>query len=261
MPLAPLPDEDLEFVLTAHEWCTPVIARLTLRPRDRRLEFTPGQYVLLQDEERRVPVRSYSVANAPRDDGTLDVLVTAVPDGATSTWLAREAQIGEHLLVSGPYGSFVADPAHEGPTLYLAGGSGIAPALSLIEAAIARGAAEESDPAQRHTLLFSARTTEDLIDHERLSALSADHAGFEYLRTLTRVADGDAEPPLGRVAAVLPSLVDDLGDHAVHLSGAPGFVDAGTRAAQALGARPGRLHTEEFYAEPVPWRGETTKES
>lgn len=256
MPIAPLPDEDVEFVLSARHWCTPVVARLTLVPLGERIDFVPGQYVLLQDEERQIPVRSYSVANAPREDGTLDVLVTAVPDGPTSTWLARGAAVGDRLLVSGPYGTFVADPAHKGPTLYLAGGSGLAPALSLIEAAVARGGTGDPSPARRHTLVFSGRTAADTIDHERLTRLAAEQPGLDYVRTLTRVAAGGAEAPLGRVPAILPSLVDDLTAHAVYVSGAPGFVDASTRAAQDLGAAPGRLHTEEFYAEPIPWHGD-----
>lgn len=256
LALAPLPDQDVEFVLTGRRWCTPVVAMLTLQPLDGRIDFVPGQYVLLQDEERRVPVRSYSVANAPRDDGTLDFLVTAVPDGPTSTWLARDAAVGNRLLVSGPYGTFVADPDHRGPTLYLAGGSGLAPALSLVEAAVARGATDDPDPARRHTILFSGRTAEDAIDHERLTRLAAEQPGLDYVRTLTRPTEGDGEAPLGRVPAILPSLVDDLATHAVYVSGAPGFVDACTRVAQDLGASPGRLHTEEFYAEPVPWHGD-----
>ncbi|NYF96979.1 FAD-binding oxidoreductase [Janibacter cremeus] len=256
MPLAPLPDEDVEFALTGRRWCTPVVAGLTLQPLEARINFVPGQYVLLQDQERRVPVRSYSVANAPREDATLDVLVTAVPDGPTSTWLARDAAVGDRLLVSGPYGTFVADPDHAGPTLYLAGGSGLAPALSLVEAAVARGATQDPDPARRHTLLFCGRTHQDVIHHERLTRLAAEQPGLDYVRTLTRVADGGAPAPLGRVPAVLPSLVEDLSEHAVYVSGAPGFVDACTRAAQDLGARPGRLHTEEFYAEPIPWHGD-----
>lgn len=260
MPLAPLPDEDVEFTLTDRRWVTPVVAELTLQVLDQPIGFVPGQYVLLQDAERRVPVRSYSVANAPRDDDALTFLVTAVPDGPTSTWLAGEARVGEHLLVSGPYGTFVADPDHDGPTLYLAGGSGLAPALSLIGAATERGDAEDAN--RRHTLVFSGRTAEDVIDEERLARLAVDHAGFDYVRTLTRVAAGDAgatAPPLGRVPALLPSLLPDLSDHAVYVSGAPGFVNACTRAAQELGTRPGWLHTEEFYAEPTPWHGEKTK--
>lgn len=258
MPLAPLPDEDVEFVLARHRWCTPVVAELTLEVAERAIDFAPGQYVLLQDEGRRLPVRSYSVANAPRADGTLTFLVTAVPEGATSTWLTREAGVGERLLVSGPYGTFVADPDHDGPTLYLAGGSGLAPVLALLEAAVARGETTSADPEPRHTLLFSARTEEDLIDHEALTTRAQQHPGLDYVRTLTRVAEGQAQPPRGRVPQVLPSLLPDLSRHAVYICGAPGFVDACTRAAQALGAQPGRLHTEEFYAEPVPWRGDTT---
>ena len=65
MPLAPLPDEDVEFVLTHRRWCTPVVAELTLEVAQDPIDFVAGQYVLLQDAERRVPVRSYSVANAP----------------------------------------------------------------------------------------------------------------------------------------------------------------------------------------------------
>ena len=258
MPLAPLPDEDVEFVLTHRRWCTPVIAELTLEVAEQPIDFLPGQYVLLQDAQRRIPLRSYSIANAPRTEGTLTFLITLVPDGPTSTWLTRTCEVGQRLLVSGPFGTFVADPGHTGPTLYLAGGSGLAPAASLIDAAVARGETADPDPARRHTLLFSGRTSEHLIDHGALTKLAQEQPGLDYVPTLTRVSGGDGGPALGRVPAVLPSLLPDLSQHAVYISGAPGFVDACTRTAQHLGARAGRLHTEEFYAEPIPWRGDTT---
>src|SRR5699024_7814621 len=126
-----------------------------------------------QDTGRAVSMQSYSVANAPRADGTLTFLVTAVPGGPTSTWLTKGAQPGDRVLVSGPYGSFVADPDHDGPTLYLVGGSGLAPAKALVEAAISRGETADPDPGSRHTLLFSGRTPEHLIDHETFAALTA----------------------------------------------------------------------------------------
>jgi CDP-4-dehydro-6-deoxyglucose reductase len=256
MALSPLPDEDVEFVLARRRWCTPVVAEVTLEVAEHPITFRAGQYVLLQDAARTVPVRSYSVANAPRADGRLTFLVTAVPDGPTSTWLASDAAVGDRVLVSGPYGTFVADPDHDGPTLYLAGGSGLAPARSLIEAAVERGATSGQEPAQRHTLVFSGRTTDDVIDERELTELARTQPGFDYVRTLTRVADGAAKPPLGRVPEVLPSLLPDLSEHAVYIAGSPGFVDACTSTVQRLGVQAGRLHTEEFYAEPIPWRGE-----
>lgn len=258
MPLARLPDEDVPFVVAGRRCCTPVVAELVLHPMDRPIEFRAGQYVLVQDQGRTVPVRSYSVANAPRADGTLTLLVTAVPQGPTSTWLARDARAGDRLLVSGPYGTFVADPTHRGPTLYLAGGSGLAPVLALLEEAVARWNRAEGKPAERHTVLFSGRTAADVIDGARLTELARRHAALDYVRTLTRVPAGSAPPPIGRVPDVLPTLLPDLGAHAVYIAGSPGFVDACTRTVQGLGVHPGRLHTEEFYAEPVPWHGVDT---
>lgn len=258
MPLAALPDEDVEFVLSDRRWCTPVVAELTLAVADRALDFRAGQYVLLQDEARVVAPRSYSIANSPRPEGALTILVTAVPGGSTSTWLTRGVHVGDRVLVSGPYGNFVADPDHDGPTLYLAGGSGLAPVRALIEATLERGATDGPEPEERHALLFSGRTAADIIDADRLTQLARAKPGFDYVRTLTRVPAGAADPPVGRVPDVLPDLLPDLADHVVYIAGAPGFVDACTRTAERLGVRAGRLHTEEFYAEPVPWRAEPT---
>ena len=49
------------------------------------------------------------------------------------------------------------------------------------------------------------------------------------------------------------TVVSDLSAYEVFIAGAPGFVTACTQAARRLGVAPGRLHTEEFYAEPHPW--------
>lgn len=251
VPIVSIPEDDVEFVLCARRQCTPVIAEITARPVGHAIAFEPGQYMLVQDATCSVPVRSYSVANAPRDDGTLTFLVTAVAGGATSTLLAETADVGTPLLVSGPYGSFVRDRAHDGPTLYLSGGSGLAPARSLIEARAHGG--ELDDPATGHTLVFSGRTAADLIDEADFRSLADARAGFEFVRTLTRVPEGAAQPPLGRVPDILPGIVNHLSAHAVYIAGAPGFVASCTKSARALGAHSARIHTEEFYAEPAPW--------
>jgi Oxidoreductase FAD-binding domain len=65
---------------------TPTICELWLRPAGDRLEYLAGEYVLLEDRDHQVPPRSYSIANAPRSDGMISLLVTRVPGGETSTW-------------------------------------------------------------------------------------------------------------------------------------------------------------------------------
>jgi CDP-4-dehydro-6-deoxyglucose reductase, E3 len=225
---------------------TPTIVELRLRPPNGVLEYLPGEYVLLEDRDRVVSPRSFSIANAPRSDGVISLLVTRVPDGDTSTWVHERLRVGELVSISGPYGTFVDDPTSTRPALFLAAGSGLAPIRALIEGAL-------SSAARRSlTLIFSARTEADVIDGARFERLQAQQPRFRFLRTLTR---GAGPPPRGRIPALLPTLYADLSDHDLFIAGAPGFVLACAAAADGLGARRERVHTEVFFVEPQPWAG------
>jgi CDP-4-dehydro-6-deoxyglucose reductase, E3 len=227
--------------VAALERRTATIVELWLRPVAAKLEFLPGQYVLLEDRDLTVAPRSYSVGNAPRPDGLLSLLVTRVPGGQGSTWVHDRLTVGNDVAVSGPYGSFVDDPVSRAPALYLAAGSGLAPIRALLEAALA----EVARPAL--TLVFSARTEDEVLDGERFAALDAEHSRFHFVRTLTRPG---GPPPHGRIPAMLPDLCEDLDAHDVFIAGAPGFVAACAEAAERLGARPDRVRSEEFFVEP-----------
>ena len=239
-----VPVEDAGFTVAAKRLVTPVIVELLLRPDGPPLRYRPGQYVLLGDPGAELVVRSYSIANAPRRDGLISLLVTRVPVGQVSAWAHDALRPGDRVLVSGPYGSFTAAPGETGPMLLLAGGSGLAPVRALAEAALRR-----TTDAQV-VLFFSARSERDLIDDERFREWQHRHARFRYLRTLTRAA---GPPPSGRIPAILGDWLPGLSGWRVYVAGAPGFVTACAAAARACGARPGRVLTEEFFTEPQPW--------
>ena len=228
----------MPYVVAELERRTPTVAELWLRPLTMPLDFLPGQFVLVEDLGLRHPPRSYSVANAPRPDGAISLFVTRVPGGATSCWIHDELAIGDRVSLSGPYGMFVASPDASGPCLYLAAGSGLAPIRSLVEAAIA-------EPSRRSlTVVFSARTEEDVLDRERFARLEASHPNFRFVRTLTRAA-GPA--PHGRIPLLLPELCGDLAGHEVFVAGAPGFVADCAAAAEAGGAARSDVRTEVFF--------------
>ena len=245
MKLATLtPVEDAEFIVTANRLVTPVIAELLLRPAGTPVRYLPGQYVLLGDPGAWLMVRSYSIANAPRDDGLISLLVTRVPGGQVSAWVHDVLRPGSRVLLSGPYGSFTAASGAPGPMLLLAGGSGLAPVRALAEAALRQ---RTRAPI---ALFFSARTEHDLIDDERFRTWQRRSRRFCYRRTLTRA---DGLPPIGRIPAILGDWFPDLSGWRVYIAGAPGFVTACAAAARACGARPGQVMTEEFFTEPRPW--------
>lgn len=227
---------------------TPRITEFVLRPLGEPMRFWPGQYVQLGDTSRGIPVRSYSLASAPRPDGEIRLQVTRVdedaantPAGRTSRWLHDEVQLGDQLRFSGPHGTFIGDPSVDTPVLCLAAGSGLAPILSLTEAALRRGY------AQPVTLMFSAREAADLYDQGLMRYWQARHPNFRYLPTLTRgQQDGMAQ---GRIPHILGQHFPDLSGYSVFIAGTTGFVDDCVAAARALGAVEPQIHTEGFFAQ------------
>ena len=237
------PRENVSFVLTDKVARTPRIVELTLMPLGQPLRFWPGQYVQLGGGRVGIPDRSYSIANAPRQDGAIVLQVARQEDGATSAWIHDELKVGDLVRLSGPYGTFIGDPAVNTPVLCLAAGSGLAPILSLADAALRRG---YSAPV---ALVFSARTKEDVYDSGLMAFWQMKHRNFRFIPTLTR----EQAPGMqhGRVPDLLPKLFPDLSGHSIFAAGSPAFVDACIVAAKALGAKDELLHTEGFFSQDV----------
>jgi len=161
--------------------------------------------------------------------------------GRTSRWLHDEVQLGDTLRFSGPHGTFIGDPAADTPVLCLAAGSGLAPILSLTEAALRRG---YKPPV---TLMFSAREPADLYDVGLMRYWALRYPNFRYLPTTTRVqADGMLH---GRITAILGEHFPDLSGHSVFIAGTTSFVDDCVFKVKELGARPALIHTEGFFTQ------------
>lgn len=113
------------------ESLAPDIVRVVLRtPPASLLRFLPGQYVdVLADGVRR----SYSLANAPRVDGTLELLIKRYVGGHLSGYWFERAQVNDLIRIEGPLGTFFLRDAAPSDILFLATGTGIAPVKALLE--------------------------------------------------------------------------------------------------------------------------------
>lgn len=113
------------------EQLAPDIVRVMLKtPPASPLRFLPGQYVdVIADGVRR----SYSLANAPRDDNLLELLIKRYPGGHLSGFWFERAKPNDLIRIEGPLGTFFL--REQGPTniLFLATGTGIAPVKALLE--------------------------------------------------------------------------------------------------------------------------------
>jgi CDP-4-dehydro-6-deoxyglucose reductase len=233
------PRENMLHIVTDKIRRTPRITEFRLRPLGNAVRFWPGQYVMLGDAAAGAPQRSYSIASAPRPEGEIVLHVTRDENGATSRWLHDRVQVGDTLKVSGAYGTFIGDPSVETPVLCMAAGSGLAPILSLTEAALRRGF------RQPVRLLFSAPTAEDVYDQGLMAYLQAKNRRFRFMPTLTREQrDGMLH---GRIPEILPAQFPDLSGHSVFIAGTPEFVESCRAAAKRLGARDELIHTEGYF--------------
>ena len=149
----------------------------------------------------------------------------------------------DRVQLSGPYGAFIGDPSVTTPILCLASGSGLAPILSLTDAALRRGFRYPV------TLIFSARTEEDVYPKGLLAYWKSKYRNFKVIRTLT---GAEGPPPMGRIPDMLADYFPDLSDYSVFIAGNPDFVDACKTKALSLGAPAAYVHTEGYFNQQPP---------
>ncbi len=196
--------------------------------------FLPGQYVNI-DVPGSGQSRSYSFSSAP-GDGRITFLIKMIPGGVMSGWLAR-AKPGDKLNLTGPLGSFYLRDVHR-PLLLLAGGTGIAPFLSMLEV-LARAGSQQSIH-----LIYGVTRDLDLVLVEALEAHAARLPGFSYT---TVVADeASSHPRKGWVTQYMPEDIIRDGHPDVYLCGPPPMVDSVRKYFDANGVQPNSFHYEKF---------------
>ena len=116
-------------------------------------QFRAGQYAIVRvkTDEGRQLIRQYSFASAP-DDDTLELLVQREPSGIVSNWFYSDAQPGDTVELSQPFGGFTLESVGKRPVLLVAGRVGIAPYLSMLREAYRANLA----------LLYSVRTDDQI---------------------------------------------------------------------------------------------------
>jgi propane monooxygenase reductase subunit len=212
------------------------IRRLVLRSEDGELPFRSGQYV-----DIRLPGtddhRSFSMANLPSDDGRLEFMIKLYPGGQFSGLLDDGSlQVGDELEVTGPYGVFTLRET-ERPLLFVGGGAGMAPILSLLRLMADRGVAR---PAVYY---YGAREEQDLFHLEELTALEAALPDFRFVPALS---DAAWEGETGLITDVVDRSEPDLSEVEAYLCGPPPMVEAAQEMLIRRGVSEEHIHYDKF---------------
>ena len=169
-----------------HELRSPSLAVLRIQP-DQPLRYRAGQYLSVQVTRWPRAWRNFSIANAPRADGQLELHVRAVPGGLVSNSLVHHCQAGD-TVVLGPARGDMTVPGDRGRDLVcIAGGSGLAPIKAIIEDVMATAGSSGARPGI--SLFVGAQRADDLYD---LPALRAMESAYPQL-TVIPVVSADPE--------------------------------------------------------------------
>jgi ferredoxin-NADP reductase len=188
----------------------PEVATLTLQPTSTWRGHRAGQYVQVGLETPALPgrrlTRCFSISSAASLPGERFTLtIRAHEEGQVSKFLVREARPGQILHLSQAEGDFTLHESAATPThnrlLFITGGSGITPAMSIVRTLLRDGYDHRAN--RKVTFVHFARSPEDQIFAEELAAIAAADNHVDV-----HLHHGDDTFSVEKLAAIVPNFVD-----------------------------------------------------
>lgn len=201
------------------------------------IHFLAGQYVNV-GIPGSTETRSYSFSSKPGNRLT-GFVVRNVPNGKMSSFLSADAKAGDKMIFTGPFGSFYLRNVTR-PVLMLAGGTGIAPFMSMLQVL------EEKGSEHPVRLVFGVTNDFDLVAIEKLNELQDKFPWFEY-RTVVANPESTHERK-GYVTGHIENEWLNAGDVDIYLCGPVLMVEAVRGWLDAEGVKPASFLFEKFSA-------------
>lgn len=219
-----------------HDMCH-LVVRLLDPPE---IKFFPGQYVdfTVPDAEE---VRSFSMANTSSlQNGLLEFVIKIYPDGLFSQYLENKLAVGDQLAIKGPYGMFTLRDNPGADMVFIGGGAGIAPILSLLRSMAERGIERKS------RFYYGVRTMNDLCFDDELRALEQTLPSFRYIPALSEPGDEDWNGETGLITDVVRRCETNLKSTDCYVCGPPPMVEAALELLPTLAVDSARIFYDKF---------------
>jgi CDP-4-dehydro-6-deoxyglucose reductase len=206
-------------------------------PPSSKLKYLPGQYVdMIGKDGLR---RSYSIANAPREDGTITLQIRMIPNGQMSHYWFEAAKPNDLLRLEGPQGTFCLRNTKNSVLVFMATGTGIAPIKAILE--------QLNDELAQHTyskiyLYWGGRKEQDIYWHPNYPELP-----LTFVPVLSR-AQADWPGRTGHIQQVLLHDGVDLEAVEVYACGSEAMIDSALRQLTAAGLNAKYFHSDAFVS-------------
>lgn len=202
--------------------------------------FQAGQYINLFCEIDGVyTARPYAISSSPLERGHYDLTVKRVKEGFVTHYLLDHVKVGQTFSATSPMGTFYHNPVFHGDDLvFLAGGSGVAPAISML-----RNILEKNQNRKFH-MIYGNSYTDDVIFQKQLRNLAEDFSQFTLTEVISRPPEG-YKGLTGRLTAeLLSSILENIETKTFYVCGPTPFNDYCIEQLKSLGVASKRIRLE-----------------
>ncbi len=205
----------------------PKVLHLSFAREDNApFSFIAGQFITLQIEgPTKMLHRSYSVANAPDEDHSIEMACAYVEGGIASNLLFN-LKPGDIVQASGPFGLFVLKEEHPARYILVATGTGVTPYRSMLNEIKRR--LENTQPHLKVALILGVRHLDELLFKDQFIQFANEHPNFEFYACYSRVKPEVLKAPFERIGYVQDTFAElklSPENDIVYLCGNPNMID------------------------------------
>jgi glycine betaine catabolism B len=212
-------------------------------PELEAFNFIPGQFVTLDlpiHEKANKRWRSYSIASWPDQTNVFELIIVRLQDGAGTSYLFDEVQVGTELTFRGAQGVFILPSTLDQDLYLICTGTGVAPFRSMLHHIL-----HSKLTHQKIYLLFGTRTRADLLYYEEFIQLEKDLEDFHYLPVLSRENwDGNTGYVHEVYEKLLRTSLEQSEQASIMLCGWKNMIDEAKQKLLSIGIEKKNIHLE-----------------
>lgn len=232
---------------------TTLLLNLEQKPGKAPFLYRPGQYAAISfyHKGRPTPARCFSIVSSPTDQGKLQF---GMRTKGHFTKSAAKLKPGDLVKVRGPYGGFVLDIADSDDVVFLAGGIGVTPFMSMVSYATS------TKSSTKITMFYSCQTQDDV---PFLDELRADEQQNPNLKVIYVIGGGATDKLAGLSVAsghlsldiINAAINNNYDNRTFYVCGPPPYMNAMAKSLRQKGVGKNSIITEAFAQGSHPQTG------
>lgn len=204
-------------------------------------KYEAGQFFMIKnlnlDEEFRPKIKPYSALHVWR----ANELSFGVKVHKNFSVELCKLQPNQEVEISGPFGFFVLPKEIDYPIVFLAGGIGITPLITMIEKLVAMKHGRE------YYMFYSNREEKDIAYRKELEKLDSENENFKLVFVMTGEGEFDFECDKGRISVeMIKKYVAEFDEAQFYMCASEGFVEGMKNSLSEAGVAKERIHTEKW---------------